>query len=447
MLEHKETIAAISTPTGRAGIGAIRVSGKNSKKIYQALTGSKPEHKRAQYVSFVSSSSEIIDKGVSLFFKGPSSYTGEDVMECFTHGSRFILDALLQEIIVLGARPASPGEFTQRAFLNGKIDLIQAEAVADLIDSNSKIAARSALQSMQGVFSDKIFALKAKIIETRALIEAMLDFPDEEGTEIDAVPAINNIKWCINSINQLLAKTKTGRMLNKAPTIAIVGKPNAGKSTLINFLSGANPAIVSNTPGTTRDLIREPVLLREQPAVLVDTAGIQNTDNPIEQEGVDRTFKMLEQADLILCLVDIGADDQGIQEQIKDAASDIDCIFVKNKIDLYKNIEADDTTTNSELVISAKTGEGIERLIDKICSLLNLTGEEDIIFARQRHIDALSRIQAHMKEALTNIDEKAGMEIVAESFRRSLHEFDTVIGKTTTDDILENIFSRFCIGK
>ena len=236
-------------------------------------------------------------------------------------------------------------------------------------------------------------------------------------------------------------------MLNKAPTIAIVGKPNAGKSTLINFLSGANPAIVSNTPGTTRDLIREPVLLREQPAVLVDTAGIQNTDNPIEQEGVDRTFKMLEQADLILCLVDIGADNQGFQEQIKDAASDIDCIFVKNKIDLYKNIEADDTTTNSELVISAKTGEGIERLIDKICSLLNLTGEEDIIFARQRHIDALSRIQAHMKEALTNIDEKAGMEIVAESFRRSLHEFDTVIGKTTTDDILENIFSRFCIGK
>ena len=158
MLEHKETIAAISTPTGRAGIGAIRVSGKNSKKIYQALTGSKPEHKRAQYVSFVSSSSEIIDKGVSLFFKGPSSYTGEDVMECFTHGSRFILDALLQEIIVLGARPASPGEFTQRAFLNGKIDLIQAEAVADLIDSNSKIAARSALQSMHGIFSDKILS-------------------------------------------------------------------------------------------------------------------------------------------------------------------------------------------------------------------------------------------------------------------------------------------------
>ena len=380
MLEHKETIAAISTPTGRAGIGAIRVSGKNSKKIYQALTGSKPEHKRAQYVSFVSSSSEIIDKGVSLFFKGPSSYTGEDVMECFTHGSRFILDALLQEIIVLGARPASPGEFTQRAFLNGKIDLIQAEAVADLIDSNSKIAARSALQSMQGVFSDKIFALKAKIIETRALIEAMLDFPDEEGTEIDAVPAINNIKWCINSINQLLAKTKTGRMLNKAPTIAIVGKPNAGKSTYISKVSNAKPKIKDYPFTTLTPNLGIVKYGQYKTFVIADIPGI--IEGASDGKGLGIQFlKHIERTRILAFMIEATSDDiladykllrQELQEYDPKLNDKKSILFI-SKIDIVNNSTEEIENIPKDIdieFISSVTGKNIESSISKLSHLL-----------------------------------------------------------------------------
>ena len=431
MPANKDTIAAIATPPGRSGIGVIRVSGKLSRKIYQALTGIQPKDRYAHHVSFKSSSNQTIDKGISLYFKGPASYTG----------------MLLDEIISLGARAALPGEFTERSFLNDKIDLIQAEAVADLIDSNSKKAARSAMQSLDGVFSDGVLDLKEKIINAKALIEATLDFPDEEDIGINTRPAFENIKECLGLLDNLLTKAKKGRLLDHTPLIVIAGPPNVGKSTLINFLSGADSAIVSDTPGTTRDIIKEKILLRDQLVTLVDTAGIHKTNDAIEKEGIERAYKTIKSADLVLYLIDYSTKKSDAEETLKEYLPlDVKYILVTNKIDLRKR--QDQKNNINENSISAKTGEGIEELVEKIGLILDFSiEEEDVVFARQRHIDALNTIRVFLNEATFSMEKKEGLEIVAELLRQSLSVFDEIVGKITTDDILDNIFSRFCIGK
>ncbi len=445
MPSKKDTITAIATPPGRSGIGIIRVSGKRSKKIYQSLTGQKPANREARYTSFKSSSNALLDKGISIFFKGPSSYTGEDIVEFYSHGNRMILDMLIEEIIALGARLALPGEFTERAFLNNKIDLVQAEAVADLIDSNSKKAARSAMQSLQGVFSENIIQLKEKTIYAKALIEAYLDFPDEEDVDVDACSAKEKIKDCLVSLDDTLTKAKRGRALNHAPLIVIAGPPNVGKSTLINYLSGSDSSITSEHPGTTRDAIRENILLSDQLVTLVDTAGLRFTSDQVEKEGIERTYKAIQSADLVLYMID-SADTRNANIEInKHLSEDTNYILIRNKIDLHnRNNKQDDKSFN----ISAKTGEGIEKLVKKIQEIHDFTTEDDdIIFARQRHINAIKRIRGLLKESLLSMEKQAGLEIVAEPLRESLLIFDEIIGKTTTDDILENIFSRFCVGK
>ena len=445
MSSNEDTITAIATPPGRSGIGVIRISGKKSEKIYKSLTGVEPINRQARYTSFKSSSNTLLDKGVSIFFKGPSSYTGEDIVECYSHGNRMIMDVLLKEIIALGARLALPGEFTERAFLNNKIDLVQAEAVADLIDSNSKKAARSAMQSLQGDFSENILQLKDKIIHAKALIEAYLDFPDEEDINVDTCPAKEKIKECLESLDETLVKAKRGRMLSHAPLIVVVGPPNAGKSTFINFLSGRDSSITSEHPGTTRDAIRESILLSDQLVTLVDTAGLRPTNDQVEKEGVERTYKAIKSADLVLYLID-ATDTANVDIEInKYLSEDANYILVRNKMDLCnKKNNLDDKNCN----ISAKTGEGIDDLIKKIQRILDIaTADEDIIFARQRHINAIKRIKSLLKESLLCMEKRAGLEIVAEPLRETLLIFDEIIGKTTTDDILENIFSRFCIGK
>ena len=445
MPSNKDTITAIATPPGRSGIGVIRISGKKSKKIYKSLTGKEPVNRQARYTSFRSSSNNLLDKGISIFFKNPTSYTGEDIVECYLHGNRMILDMLLEEIIALGARLALPGEFTERAFLNNKIDLVQAEAVADLIDSNSKKAVRSAMQSLQGVFSENIMQLKEKTIHAKALIEAYLDFPDEEDINVNTCPAKEKIKECLELLDNTLVKTKRGRMLNHTPLIVIAGPPNAGKSTLINFLSGSDSSITSEHPGTTRDAIRETVLLSDQLVTLVDTAGLRRTNDQVEKEGVERTYKAIQSADIILYLIDSTDAGNGNTEIRRHLPEGANYMHVRNKIDLCnKKDNQDDKNWN----ISAKTGEGIEELVKEIQRILDFTTEdEDIIFARQRHVDAIKRIRSLLKESLLSIEKQAGLEIVAEPLRESLLIFDEIIGKTTTDDILENIFSRFCIGK
>ncbi len=447
MPKDKDTIVAIATPPGIGGISVIRVSGKNSKNIYKTLTKREPIPRQAQYSTFQSSSGQIIDKGIVLFFENPSSYTGEDVVEFHAHGSRVLLDTLLEEIVSIGARQANPGEFTERAFLNDKLDLVQAEAVADLINSNSKKAARSAMQSLDGVFSNSVRQLRERIFNARALVEAALDFPEEEDVSVNVAPAIENIETGLLELKMLLKKAKAGRTLDQNPTVVIAGSPNAGKSCLINQLSGFDSAIVSAEPGTTRDIIREKVLLRDNTFTLIDTAGLRKTSNAIEKEGVERSYKALSAADIVLYVIDNSQGQESKDNELSGYLSPgTKRITVRNKIDLcngssYKN-------TDDEVFVSAKTGEGIDDLIQKICSTLNLTdNEEDIIFARQRHIDALDLVKLHLQDALSQAKGNAGLEVLAESLRQALSGFDEVTGKTTTDDILGKVFSQFCIGK
>ena len=446
MTENNDTIAAIATPPGRGGIGVIRVSGNRCKAIYQSLTGESPAPRQVRYVSFKSSSQQIIDRGLALYFEKPASYTGEDVMECQAHGSRVLLGMLLDEIILLGARAARPGEFTERAFLNGKMDLVQAEAVADLIDSNSKKAARSAMQSLDGVFSDRVNQLRDLIFNARTLVEAALDFPDEEDVDINIQPAIENIEKCLSALNVLLVKAEAGRVLDQNPTVVIVGLPNVGKSCLLNRLSGVDSAIVSSTPGTTRDIIREKVLLGDCAITLVDTAGIRETSDFIEKEGVERTYKALGVADIILSVFD--NDLQQVEQSLLDKflVSGAKLVKVRNKIDLCEGSKPDNT--DEMRCVSVKTGEGMDLLIEKICSILDITdNEEDLIFARQRHIDALHHVKDHLQQALSVAKNDIGLEVLAESLRQALAGFDEMTGKITSDDVLGNVFSQFCIGK
>ncbi len=365
MPKNSDTITAIATPPGRGGIGIVRVSGNKTKDIFKALTGSSPNVRLAEFVSFKSSDQKIIDKGIVLYFKAPASYTGEDVMECHAHGSRIVLGMLLEEIISLGARSAIPGEFTERAFLNNKIDLVQAEAIADLIDSNSKKAARSALQSLDGVFSNSIYQLRNRVFNAKALIEAALDFPEEEGIDIDVTPAAKDIRECLQLLNALLIKAESGRVLDQNPAVVIVGRPNAGKSSIINNLSGIDSAIVSKIPGTTRDIIKEKVLIGDYAVTLIDTAGIRETRDEIEIAGVEKTHNALRVADVILHIQDQSDDSTNPVDNLFETASlTAKTIVVRNKIDLCKNNNFVDS--EKEVYVSAKTNAGMDKLTDAI---------------------------------------------------------------------------------
>jgi len=447
MPKNTDTITAIATPSGRGGIGVVRVSGNKTKGIYKALTGASPKARLAQFVSFKSSDQKTIDKGIALYFKAPASYTGEDVMECHAHGSRVVLGMLLEEILSQGARLAQPGEFTERAFINNKIDLLQAEAVADLIDSNSKKAARSAMQSLSGVFSDSIKDLRERVFSAKALIEAALDFPEEEDVVVDTLPATTELKESLVLLSELIVKAEAGRVLDQNPSIVIAGRPNAGKSSVLNYLAGYDSAIVSTTPGTTRDVIKEKVLLGDYAVTLFDTAGIRDTEDTVEQAGVDRAQKSLALADIVLCVHDNTLDETSINvELINHISPGAKIILVRNKIDLcnsgsFKNSE-------NEVFISVKTKAGMDNLIATVCRHLEIVeNEEDLIFSRQRHIDDLHKISESLNSVLSDEASGAGLEVLAESLRQCLAGFDELTGKTTSDDVLGAVFSKFCIGK
>ena len=447
MPKNSDTITAIATPPGRGGIGIVRVSGYKTEDIFKALTGFSPKARLAQFVSFKSSDQKTIDKGIAIYFKAPASYTGEDVMECHAHGSRIVLGVLLDEILSLGARLALPGEFTERAFINNKIDLVQAEAIADLIDSNSKKAARSAMQSLSGVFSDSIKDLRERVFNAKALIEAALDFPEEEDVVIDTQPASIVVQDCLDFLNELITKAESGRVLDQNPSIVITGRPNAGKSSILNYLSGFDSAIVSTTPGTTRDVIKEKALLGDYAVTLFDTAGLRDTNDKVEKAGVEKAHKALGIADIILCVHDNTIDEESINVELFEHISPgAKIIVVRNKIDLCD--ESNFINSESEVYVSVKTNVGMNKLADAISKHLDtVENEEDMIFSRQRHLDELHKIRDNLKCVLSDIASGAGLEVQAESLRQCLSGFDDLTGKTTSDDVLGAVFSKFCIGK
>jgi len=447
LLVNQDTIAAIATPPGNGGVGIIRISGTKVTEIAQKILNKSPEARQAIFSSFINEDKTIIDSGICLYFPGPASYTGEDILELQGHGGSVVLDMLLQRVISLGARIANPGEFTERAFLNGKLDLAQAEAVADLIESTTEQSVRSAQKSMQGVFSNQINDIVSELTQLRVYVEAAIDFVDEEIDFLtDGVVEIRIIRL-IEKINEIKKTAQQGRLLRDGMTVVLVGKPNAGKSSLLNALAGHEAAIVSDIAGTTRDILRERIQLDGMPLHIIDTAGLRDSDNLIEQEGIRRAHLEIQKADKILLLID--ARDQGDEEVLKTLPSDIPLIKVFNKIDLINGSPRIEKTESAySCYISVKKDSGMDLLKEHLKESVGYDAAADNVFlARRRHIEAI-RVGCELVEnALSQLRVNKAGELVAEDLRLAQISFSEITGTVTSDELLGKIFSSFCIGK
>jgi tRNA modification GTPase len=444
---HEDTIAAIASAPGAAGIGVVRVSGPHVPLIAHSLLGKIPTPRHAHFAAFRSADAHLIDRGLLLYFPSPASYTGEHVLELQGHGSLVLLDALLRRICELGARLARPGEFTERAFLNGKLDLAQAEAVADLIAARSQAGARAALQSMEGVFSGKVNALLHALITLRVHIEAAIDFPEEE-IDFLADPAIaQQLAALREQLDDLLREARRGVRLNDGLRIAIVGRPNVGKSSLLNALAGSARAIVTDIAGTTRDVVRESVNLDGVVLELADTAGLRDTHDPVEQEGVRRAHSERERADVVLLVTDSQHAKTDLA-WLEDLSPAVECIVVVNKIDLTSVPAHNEQHADAKwLWLSARTGEGLDALREQLKQLAGAGSGEGAFSARRRHVLALEQVSDHLaRTAQVLVDIRAG-ELAAEELRQAQHALGEITGTYTSDDLLGAIFSSFCIGK
>jgi len=469
-----DTIAAVATPPGRAGIGVIRVSGPRAAAIGAALTGAALTERRASFRRFRDAGGEVLDEGIAVLFKAPASFTGEDVLEIHAHGSPVVLGALLDRVFHLGARPAHPGEFSQRAFLNGKYDLAQLEAVADLVSSSSIQAARSAQRVLQGEFSRAVGRLSAEIRELRVLAEAALDFPEEDVDVVADYQLVRRLEALIASIRDITKRAAHGARLTEGAELVIAGRPNAGKSSLLNRLSQTDEAIVSALAGTTRDIVKSEILLDGIPLRVLDTAGIGAPDDAIEEEGMRRALRAMDAADIVLLLVDatIGIGDAE-RAVIRRLPHDTQLLTVFNKADL--TTERNDP--NADLWISAKTGEGLDNLralikqkiimadsattggsktdiatdnaeADSAPANATTDSAENVIAARRRHINALSQAQQSLQRALEHLRPAAARtELAAEGLKEAQQSLAAITGAYTTEDLLGDIFADFCIGK
>jgi tRNA modification GTPase len=445
LLPNVDTIAAIATAQGRGGIGVIRISGLNIEIVAQGILGKLPPARQATYCHFLGENGDVLDEGIALYFPAPRSYTGDNVLELQGHGGSAVLQMLLQRCLDLGARLAQPGEFTRRAFLNNKLDLAQAESVADLINANTAMAARSAMRSLSGEFSAAIHGLVDELIYLRMLVEAMLDFPEEEGDIIDLKrrdTLLNDIQL---KLQHILESAKQGSLLREGAQVVITGQPNVGKSSLLNRLSGEEAALVSDIPGTTRDVIRQMIQIRGVPLHIIDTAGLRESQDEVENLGIARTHKTLHDADVILVLLDARQGLTSKDEAILAALpADTPRVLVFNKIDLTP-----DKTLMGEmdafLRVSAKTGEGLEKLRETLLKAVGWHDQEGGSFmARERHLQALMLAQTHLNQAHAML---ISAELFAEELRLAQHALSGITGKFTADDLLGEIFSRFCIGK
>ncbi len=442
--QKSDTIAAVATAQGRGGVGVVRISGSGIAAVANAVLGKLPVPRHATFGDFLDENGEAIDQGIALYFPGPHSYTGEDVLELQGHGGTAILHLLLQRCLSLNVRLAEPGEFTRRAFLNDKIDLAQAESVADLIEATTTEAARSAMRSLHGEFSAIIHTLVDELITLRMLVEAMLDFPEEDIEVVDTTlrdQLLHNIQI---KLQQTLLSAKQGSLLREGAHIALVGRPNVGKSSLLNRLSGEEVALVSDVPGTTRDVIRQAIQIRGVPLHIMDTAGLRSSEDEVENMGMARTHQTLQRADLILLLLDGSAGLSVKDEEILASfPADIPHLLVYNKADLLgeKNL----ALRSDAISISAKTGTGIEELRERMLKLIGWQNQESGAFiARERHLKALNLAQSHLINATEVLNHP---ELFAEELRLTQHELNCITGKFTADNLLGEIFSRFCIGK
>jgi len=440
-----DTICAVATPPGAGGIGIVRISGARAPEICTTLVGELPQPRLATLASFRDGRGRAIDSGLVLYFPAPHSFTGEDVVELHGHGGAWVLHSVLQRVLELGARGARPGEFSERAFLNDKIDLVQAEAIADLIESGTDAAARAAQRSLQGEFSDRIHALQARLTDLRVFVEAAIDFPDEE---IDFLAESDVVQRCEDAerhLQELLGGARQGRLLRDGIVLAIIGRPNAGKSSLLNALSGQESAIVTDIPGTTRDVLREQIDLDGIPVHVADTAGIRDTDDVIEAEGVRRAREALEGADIVLLVEDASVPDEEHRELHAELPSHATVIRVANKVDL---LGVDTGADDDRAWISAKTGQGLPALRQRIRAAVGAADRAEGSFsARQRHIDALKRAGRHLAAGHRELVATGSGELLAEELRLAQAALGEMTGEMLPDDLLGEIFSSFCIGK
>ena len=433
----RDTIAAVATPAGRGGIGIVRLSGPAAPRIGADLIGSLPAARRATLARFADARGQVIDEGIALYFPAPHSYTGEEVLELHGHGGPVVMQMLLAACVDAGARLAEPGEFTRRAFLEGRLDLAQAEAVADLIDAASQEAARSALRSLSGEFSAAIEALRGELVELRALTEAQLDFPEEELDAVHRDDAAQRLARVRSALDDVLARSRQGSLLRSGVHAVLAGRPNVGKSSLLNRLAGEERAIVTAIPGTTRDVLREPIHIDGVAVVLVDTAGLRASLDEVERLGMARTRHELERADVVLAVHDLAAD----SDPLDTIPPGVTRIEVYNKVDL----RPDFTPPPGAVAVSAKTGAGMDQLRQEILRTAgwSATGES-VFLARERHLRALTAAGIHLGRATA---EKGRWELFAEELRLAQEELSKITGPYTADDLLGEIFGRFCIGK
>ena len=444
--QNSDTIAAIATPPGRGGVGIIRVSGPLVKNISEKILGKISQPRFADYLSFLDQNNETIDSGLALYFVGPNSFTGEDVLELQGHGGPVVMDLLLQRVLDLGARIAKPGEFSERAFLNDKVDLAQAEAIADLIEAGSEQAAKSAVKSLQGEFSRWIDQSVEALTHLRMYVEAAIDFPEEEIDFLSDGHVTSSLENILAEMDKIFASAQQGVLLRDGMRVVLIGQPNTGKSSLLNALAGRDSAIVTHIAGTTRDVLREEINIDGMPLHVIDTAGLRESDDVVEQEGIKRTWLEIEQADRALLLIDdktgITSEDEKIRQKLPTTLA---VTIIRNKIDLTKTPAS---IKDNEIALSAKSGQGVELLRDHLKKIMGYTGlTEGVFLARRRHLDALIRAKEFVLNGQTQLKEAKAGELLAEDLRQAQQALGEITGFVSSDELLGRIFSSFCIGK
>ncbi|WP_459177451.1 tRNA uridine-5-carboxymethylaminomethyl(34) synthesis GTPase MnmE [Ewingella americana] len=454
-MSTSETIVAQATPPGRGGVGILRVSGRAASQIAQEILGKLPKPRYADYLPFRDADGSTLDQGIALWFPGPNSFTGEDVLELQGHGGPVILDLLLKRIISLdGVRIARPGEFSERAFLNDKLDLAQAEAIADLIDASSERAARSAVNSLQGVFSRRIHHLVEALTHLRIFVEAAIDFPDEEIDFLSDGKIEAQLNTVIDDLDAVRAEARQGSLLREGMKVVIAGRPNAGKSSLLNALAGRETAIVTDIAGTTRDVLREHIHLDGMPLHIIDTAGLREASDEVERIGIERAWNEIEQADLVLFMVD-GTTTSATEpaqiwpEFMARLPATLPLVVVRNKADITgESLSMEKVNTHSLIRLSARTGDGIDLLRDHLKQVMGFNHNmEGGFLARRRHLQALELAAEHLIQGKDQLIGARAGELLAEELRMAQLALSEITGEFTSDDLLGRIFSSFCIGK